>query len=122
MPEHMHCIWRLPDGDADFSSRWQAIKAAFSKRLPPGEHRSASRVGKGERGIWQRRFREHTIRDDRDYAAHVDYVHFNPVKHGLVSEVRDWPYSSLHRHVAHGIYPAAWAGGGVDVPEAGERV
>ena len=121
LPEHMHCIWTLPDGDADFSSRWQAIKAGFSKSLPPGEHRSASRIGKGERGVWQRRFWEHTIRDDRDYAAHVDYVHFNPVKHGLVSEVWDWPYSSFHRDVARGVYPAAWAGGGVDVLEAGER-
>lgn len=121
LPEHMHCIWTLPDGDADFSSRWKAIKAGFSKRLPPGEHRWASRIGKGERGIWQRRFWEHTIRDDRDYAAHVDYVHFNPVKHGLVSDVRDWPYSSFHRDVARGAYPAAWAGGGVDVLEAGER-
>ena len=121
LPEHMHCIWTLPNGDADFSSQWQTIKADFSKRLPPGEHRSASRVGKGERGIWQRRFWEHTIRDDRDYAAYVDYVHFNPAKHGLVSEVRDWPYSSFHRHVAFGAYPAVWAGGTVDVAEAGER-
>ena len=79
------------------------------------------RVGKGERGIWQRRFWEHTIRDDRDYAAHVDYVHFNPAKHGLVSAVRDWPYSSFHRHVALGAYPAVWAGGTVDVAKAGER-
>lgn len=121
LPEHMHCIWTLPDGDPDFSSRWQNIKAGFSMRLPPGEHRSASRVGKGERGIWQRRFWEHTIRDDRDYAAHVDYVHFNPAKHGLVSDVRDWPYSSFHRHVARGVYPATWAGGNIDVSEAGER-
>ena len=121
LPEHMHCVWTLPDGDADFSSRWQAIKAGFSKRLPPGEHWSASRVGKGERGIWQRRFWEHTIRDDRDYAVHVDYVHFNPVRHGLVSNVRDWPYSSFHRHVVLGVYPATWAGGSVDVAEVGER-
>ncbi len=121
LPEHMHCIWTLPQGDADFSSRWQTIKAGFSKSLPHGEHRSASQVGKGERGIWQRRFWEHTIRDDRDYAAHVDYVHFNPAKHGLVSDLRDWPYSSFHQHVARGIYPVAWAGGNVDVPEAGER-
>jgi len=121
LPEHMHCIWTLPDGDTDFSSRWKTIKAAFSKDLPAGELRSVSRVGKGERGIWQRRFWEHTIRDDRDYAAHVDYVHFNPVKHGFVSELRDWPYSSLHRHVALGIYPAQWAGGATDVAKAGER-
>ncbi len=122
LPEHMHCVWTLPDGDADFSSRWQTIKTGFSESLPPGEHRSASRVGKGERGIWQRRFWEHTIRDDRDYAAHVDYVHFNPVKHGLVCDVRDWPYSSFHRHVARGGYPASWAGGCVDLLGTGERL
>ncbi len=122
LPEHMHCIWTLPEGDVDFSSRWQNIKATFSKSLPLGELRSVSRVGKGERGIWQRRFWEHTIRDDRDYGTHVDYVHFNPVKHGLVSEVRDWSYSSFHRYVARGVYPAVWGGGKVDVPEAGERL
>ena len=82
LPEHMHCLWTLPEGDTDFSTRWQAIKTAFSRRLPPGEHRSASRFGKGVRGIWQRRFWEHTIWDDRDYGAHLDYIHFNPVKYG----------------------------------------
>ena len=121
LPEHMHCIWTLPEGDADFSSRWKDIKTAFSIALPNEEHRSPSRAGKGERGIWQRRFWEHTIRDERDYAAHVDYVHFNPVKHGLVTDVRDWPYSSFHRHVARGAYPAAWAGGQVELSTAGER-
>ena len=70
LPEHMHCLWTLPEGDTDFSGRWQAIKTEFSRHLPPGEYRSASRIGKGERGIWQRRFWEHAIRDDRDYAAH----------------------------------------------------
>jgi putative transposase len=121
LPEHMHCVWTLPEGDTDFSGRWRTIKGAFSKSLPTGELRSASRAGKGERGIWQRRFWEHTIRDDRDYAAHVDYVHFNPVKHGLVSALQDWPYSSFHRHVGLGMYPASWADGTTDVVEAGER-
>ena len=121
LPEHMHCVWTLPEGDADYSSRWRIIKAGFSKTLPRGEPRSASQVGKGERGIWQRRFWEHTIRDERDYAAHVDYVHFNPVRHGLVSEARDWPHSSFHLHVAHGVYRAEWAGGATEIPQAGER-
>jgi putative transposase len=121
LPEHMHCIWTLPEGDTDFSNRWKTIKATFSKNLASGEPRSASRAWKGERGIWQRRFWEHTIRDDRDYAVHVGYVHFNPAKHGLVSNLQDWPYSSFHRHVELGIYPAAWAGGMMDVVEAGER-
>ena len=77
-------------------------------------------VRRGERGIWQRRYWEHTIRDDCDYAAHMDYVHFNPVKHGLVDSPADWPFSSFHRCISDGIYPVGWAGG-VEVPEAGER-
>ena len=85
-----------------------------------GEHRSLSRVSKGERGIWQRRFWEHTIRDDRDYGVHMDYIHFNPVKHGLVADVAHWPYSSFHRCVAEGLYPAGWAGGTMEVGDAGE--
>jgi putative transposase len=121
LPEHMHCVWTLPDGDTDFSVRWQGIKTVFSKSMMLGEQRSASRAGKGERGIWQRRFWEHTIRDDDDYAAHLDYVHFNPVKHGLVANVAAWQYSSFHRCVAKGLYPASWNGGGTEVAEAGER-
>ncbi len=74
-----------------------------------------------ERGIWQRRFWEHTIRDDADYAAHMDYVHFNPVKHGLVADAWAWPFSSLRRCVEVGVYPAGWGGGGRDLGEAGER-
>jgi putative transposase len=77
LPDHMHCVWSLPPGDADYTLRWRLIKAAFSKRLPKTERRSRVRVARGERGIWQRRFWEHTLRDERDYAAHVDYVHFN---------------------------------------------
>lgn len=84
LPDHMHAVWTLPPGDDDFSGRWNAIKTAFAKAMPKTEHLSAVRSTKGERGIWQRRFWEHTIRDERDYAAHVDYVHINPVKHGLV--------------------------------------
>jgi len=119
LPEHIHCLSTLPEGDADFSARWQAIKTAFSRRIPSGEHRSASRLGKGERGIWQRRFWEHTIRDDGDYAVHLDYIHSNPVKHKLVAELGHWPYSSFHRCVAMGLYPANWAGGMPEPPEAG---
>ena len=77
------------EGDFDFPGRWQAIKTAFSKQIPEGEFRSASREAKGQRGLWQRRFWEHTIRDDTNYAAHIDYIHFNPVKHGLVAGVAD---------------------------------
>jgi len=109
LPEHMHCVWTLPEGDNDFSSRWKIIKTRFSKALPKDESRSRVQLKRGERGIWQRRFWEHAIRDDRDYQNHMDYVHFNPVKHGLVDNVRDWPFSSFHRYVEKGIYPSEWA-------------
>ena len=122
LPDHMHCIWTLPDGDADFASRWKAIKIAFSKALPHTESLSPARQARGERGIWQRRYWEHTIRDERDYAAHMDYVHINPLKHGHVAHVADWPYSSFHRLVEVGVYAADWAGGDDDLPETGERV
>ncbi|UGV26901.1 transposase [Rhodopseudomonas boonkerdii] len=116
LPDHLHAIWTLPEGDADFATRWRLIKAYFSRHVALGEDVSRSRILRGERGIWQRRFWEHTIRDERDYERHVDYIHFNPVKHGHVTRVRDWPYSSFHRFVARGIYPKDWAG---DVSEIG---
>ena len=97
LPDHLHCIWTLPEGDADFATRWRLIKAGFARRLPRTEWRSASRARRGERGIWQRRYWEHAIRDDRDFASHIDYVHFNPVKHGYVTSPADWPYSTFRR-------------------------
>ena len=122
LPDHLHAIWSLPDGDADFATRWRLIKAAFSRALPEGEGISASRSRKGERGIWQRRFWEHTLRDEHDYSRHVDYVHFNPVKHGLVTQVKDWPHSSFHRLVRLGVYPLDWGGDVAGQPtEFGER-
>jgi putative transposase len=110
LPDHLHAVWTLPEGDADFATRWRLIKSAFSRSVAPTERISASRAMKGERGIWQRRYWEHTIRDENDFVRHVDYIHFNPVKHGLVSRVRDWPHSSFHRMVRLGIYPDDWAG------------
>ena len=121
LPDHMHAVWTLPADDADYSGRWKAIKIGFAQALPKTERRSPVRVARGERGIWQRRFWEHTIRDEQDYAAHVDYVHINPVKHGLVASVRDWPYSSFHRYVTQGVYAPDWAGQGVENLVAGER-
>jgi len=112
LPDHLHAIWRLPDGDADYSGRWRRIKADFSRAIPKGEPVSNSRQAKGERGIWQRRFWEHTIRDDEDLRRHLDYVHFNPVKHGHVRRVADWPHSTFHRYVARGIYSPDWGAGG----------
>ena len=110
LPDHLHTVWTLPEGDADFSTRWRLIKSAFSRSLRIGERLSPSRAAKGERGIWQRRYWEHTTRDEDDFARHVDYIHINQVKHRLVTRVGDWPYSSFHRMVRLGIYPADWAG------------
>ena len=110
LPDHLHCVIQLPDGDSDFSRRWHLIKAGFSRSLPVTEGRSAIRQRRGERGIWQRRFWEHLIRDEADFRAHMDYVHINPVKHGLVEQVADWPYSTFRRLVEQGIYPLDWAG------------
>lgn len=111
LPDHMHCLWTLPDGDADFSRRWKVIKFGFCRRLPRTEARTTRQRTRGERGIWQRRYWEHLIRDDADYRNHFDYIHFNPLKHGHVSHLIDWPYSSFHRAVRLGIYPPDWCGG-----------
>ena len=121
LPDHMHCIWTLPPNDDDFSGRWRELKKSFTKALPPTEPRSPVRHRRGERGIWQRRFWEHTIRDARDYAIHMDYVHFNPVKHGLVEHAADWPYSSFHRCVAARLYPADWSARDAEQADRGER-
>jgi putative transposase len=103
LPDHLHAVWTLPDGDADFATRWRLIKTEFSRALPPDERISGSRHSKGERGIWQRRYWEHTLRNEGDFERHVNYIHFNPVKHGHVSRVKDWPYSSFHRMVQAGV-------------------
>jgi len=122
LPDHLHAIWTLPEGDADFATRWRLIKATFSRGLPRREQVSPSRSNKGERGIWQRRYWEHTLRDEDDFERHVDYIHFNPVKHGHVTQVNAWPYSTFHRLVGLGIYPEDWAGnGGDDRSNFGER-
>jgi len=109
LPDHMHCVIELPPTDTNFALRWRLIKQVFSKGLPTAERLSSSRRKRNERGIWQRRFWEHLIRDDADYQAHMDYVHINPLKHGLVKRVTDWPYSTFHRLVEQGIYPKDWA-------------
>ncbi len=116
LPEHLHSIWTLPEGNADFSMRWSLIKAGFSRSTPKGEQRSTSHIGRGERGVWQRRFWEHMIRDEEDLARHVDYIHRNPVKHGHSASPLGWPYSSFHRFVREGLLPADW---GADVEADG---
>jgi len=102
LPEHLHCIWRLPEGDADYSSRWREIKKTASRQI------STATNARHERNVWQRRFWEHTIRDEEDWRNHMDYIHYNPVKHGLVRSPGEWPWSSFSRAVAKGWYDPSW--------------
>lgn len=111
LPDHLHCLWTLPPGEKDFSRRWNMVKGLFTKRYlatAPGDERNASRRRTGEAAVWQRRFWEHVIRDDDDYARHLDYIHYNPVKHGHVSLPLDWQWSSFHRYLRLGWYEAHW--------------
>lgn len=112
LPEHIHCIWSLPVGESNYSIRWKEIKRLFSKgylsQIGPGGNRNESRIKRGEAAIWQRRFWEHTIRDQDDLHRHIDYIHYNPVKHGLVKRVVEWPWSSFHRYVKAGMYEQEW--------------
>ncbi len=116
LPDHLHCIWTLPDADADFALRWNLIKGGFTRSLPdtakhprPGERR--------EQRVWQRRYWEHRLRDEGDFARHCDYIHWNPVKHGLVASPADWLHSTFARFVARGIYPPDW---GAHAPDGRE--
>lgn len=102
LPEHLHCIWRLPEGDSDYSSRWKEIKKAASRAIDPiPTHRKV-------RLVWQPRFWDHAIRDEEDWRTHMDYIHYNPVKHGRVSRPADWPWSSFKRCVSKGWYDENW--------------
>ena len=131
LPDHMHCIWTLPEGDDAYGKRWSIIKRLVSKTVAgatgsplPADREQYSKAGcavrtvlptrsqqkRRESGFWQRRFWEHLIQDQNDFHRHFDYIHFNPVKHGLVSRVDDWPYSSFHRYVSEGVYQTSWGG------------
>ncbi len=120
LADHLHCIWTMPENDSYFSKRWGLIKATFSKQTKAELHQekwmNESKRKHRETTIWQRRFWEHRIRDEEDYVAHVDYIHFNPVKHGYVDQVREWPYSTFHRFVRDGVYPVDWASGQPTIP------
>ena len=122
LPDHMHTIWTLPENDANFSLRWQLIKRYVTREcgatLNRPEWLNASKIKHQEATLWQRRFWEHQIRGDSDYQTHMDYCHFNPIKHGLVNRVQDWPYSSFHKQVGLSHYPIDWAGNGL--MESGE--
>ena len=112
LPEHIHTIWTLPEGDADFSKRWREIKRLFSRqyleKAGTESPRNQSRIKRGEAAIWQRRFWEHTIRSEQDLKCHVEYIHYNPVKHGHVIKAADWQWSSFYKYVKNGLYPSEW--------------
>ena len=114
LPDHLHCIWTLPEGDSNYAMRLKEIKRIFSrqygKQFGSSEKRNQSREKRQESTLWQRRYWEHTIRDEKDYLVHLEYIHYNPVKHGLVNRVADWEWSSFHRYVARGFYDASWGG------------
>ena len=123
LPDHLHCIWTLPPGDADFSTRWRLIKTWFTKHCDPAPCATAenARTSKGARFLWQHRYWEHVLRDETDYRRHVEYIHFNPVKHGYVKAPIDWPYSSFRRYVKTGKYPPDWGGNVQDVEGVGRE-
>jgi putative transposase len=105
LPDHIHCIWRLPPGDSDYSTRWRLIKGHISIGInePVNE--------RGEKKIWQRRFWEHVLRDEEDWRRHMDYIHYNPVKHGYVVSPREWPHSSFRQALKDGLYAEDWGSG-----------
>jgi putative transposase len=117
LPDHLHTVWTLPEGDTAYSTRWRRTKEEFTRAYLAGgaaeAPRSQSRLRQGERGVWQRRYWEHTVRDEEDLKRCVDYIHWNPKKHGYAANVRDWPWSSFHRYVQLGEYEADW---GADNP------
>lgn len=114
LPDHLHCIWRLPEHDNYYGKRWSIIKRLTTKACPHYhlnfDELTYSKVVRNEKGIWQRRFYEHQIRDDEDFKRHMDYIHYNPVKHGLVTNPKDWQHSSFHRYLKQGVYPEDWGG------------
>jgi putative transposase len=114
LPDHLHCIWTLPKDDTEYAMRWRLIKTFVTQtcrnRIERPEYLSGRRTSKGQSTLWQNRYREYRIRDDSDFQKHVDYIHWNPVKHGLVDRVVDWPHSSFHRYVREGLCPSNWAG------------
>lgn len=110
LPDHLHCIWTLPPNDADFATRWRLIKSWYSRHCDPALRvaTNPARAAKRQQAIWQHRYWEHALRDDNDFVRHVEYIHYNPVKHGLAAVPVDWPYSSFHRYVEAGDYSGDW--------------
>ncbi len=124
LPDHLHCMWTLPPNDAAFGLRWSMIKRFVTQQCAAALHRddlmNASRQKRNEFTVWQRRFWEHLIRDERDYTAHLDYIHYNPVKHGYAQSAAQWPYSTFHRSMEQGMYEKDWAAEPDDEGDFGE--
>ena len=116
LPEHIHCIWTLPPNDSDYATRWRLIKSDVTKKgrsqLQLQTNLTESRIKRGEHNLWQRRFWEHWIRNETDFKRHLDYIHYNPVKHGLCNQAAEWKYSSFHRYLAQGVYSIDWGTNG----------
>jgi putative transposase len=123
LPDHLHCIWTLPPGDSDFATRWRLIKTGFTKHCDPMLRIASNhaRLTKRQQALWQHRYWEHVLRNETDFAQHLEYIHFNPVKHRLVSSPIEWPYSSFHRYVSAGIYPADWGQGTINAEGVGHE-
>jgi putative transposase len=123
LPDHLHCIWTLPPGDADFATRWRLVKTWFTKHCDPAlcGVANAARRSKGAQAVWQHRYWEHQLQDEQDFMRHVEYIHFNPVKHGLAATPLTWPYSSLSRYVDAGLYPPDWGQGVVELEGVGHE-
>lgn len=122
LPDHLHCIWSLPPGDADYAKRWAMIKQCVTKHCPRLKNDAwlnDSQRKRNESTLWQRRFWEHQIRNERDFMNHVDYIHYNPVKHGLVQRVTDWPWSTFHRYVDEGVCARDWGGNAETIAHGG---
>jgi len=119
LPDHLHCIWTLPENDHDYSTRWRLIKTGFSKHHAEFHKLQANqaRQRKNQQAIWQHRFWEHTIRNEQDYQNHIDYIHYNPVKHGYVNQASAWPYSSLQQYIKNGLIPENWGASGIKIPD-----
>ena len=110
LPDHLHCIWTLPAADEDYPTRWRLIKTWVTKHYPRGRPQASMPSRRQKPSVWQARYWEHLIRNEEDYRQHVEYIHYNPVKHGQVSRPWDWPYSSFRQYVQEGLYPREWGG------------
>lgn len=123
LPDHLHCIWTLPLDDADYAIRWRQIKTWFTKHGDPAwrAEPNRARTMKREQALWQHRYWEHALRNEADFARHVEYIHYNPVKHGYATSAMEWPYSSFQHYVAADIYPADWGQGPLNLEGIGHE-